>query len=278
MSRTWHRSKESSALPRVWSWIHIGLGWGWRLGLGVGGRKLVGWVVGFGVLVAVQAPLISQGQRIHLQKMALQKSPWAWQTRGLEARQAVKWVPWRHQHGDLDGHDFWCACLPFAPLDMVSKPKSSAPPAEPKWAWQWLGPRARRHIGHDYSCSRRLKGPTCCPEHLSSPSPLSATGEHATLGCSHFFWCSYFLGARDCLWGLCRPAVDDLPGPALLSGSLAKWKGTASPQVCSSLARMLPCWHRPFATWARGHPATYSLRHTSCGGRSHPMVKAWPLH
>nr|XP_005902801.1 PREDICTED: double homeobox protein 4 [Bos mutus] len=65
---------------------------------------------------------------------------------------------------------------------MVSKPKSSAPPAEPKWAQKWLGPKARWHIGHDYSCSRGLKGPICCPEHLSSPSPLSAIEEHASLG------------------------------------------------------------------------------------------------
>nr|XP_042096783.1 basic proline-rich protein-like [Ovis aries]XP_042096784.1 basic proline-rich protein-like [Ovis aries]XP_042096785.1 basic proline-rich protein-like [Ovis aries] len=90
---------------------------------------------------------------------------------------------------------------------MVSKPKSSAPPAEPE--------RARRRSSHDSSCSRGPKDPTRGPEHLSSPPPLPATGEHATLGgpsCS--VWGPRLLGARDCPWGLCGPALDDLHGPA----------------------------------------------------------------
>ncbi|XP_061266653.1 double homeobox protein 4-like protein 4, partial [Bos javanicus] len=45
--------------------------------------------------------------------------------------------------------------------DMVSKPKSSAPPAEPKRARQRPGPGARRRTSHDDdSCSRGPKGPT----------------------------------------------------------------------------------------------------------------------
>src|SRR5574337_1813801 len=78
---------------------------------------------------------------------------------------------------------------------MVSKPKSSAPPAEPKRARQRPGPGARRRTSHDDdSCSRGPKGPTRCPEHLSSPSPLSATGEHATLGCSCSFGDGWWRG------------------------------------------------------------------------------------
>ena len=208
-------------------------------------------------LVAVQAPLISQGPGVRWQKMALQNSPWACQIRGRAARRGGEWVPRRRQHVDLDGHDFWCACLPFAPLDMVSKPKSSAPPAERKGAWQWPGPRTRRRISHDRSCSRGPKGPTrcpqhlsspwplsdtgehatlgcsrsCsrvpkgptrCPQHLSSPWPLSDTGEHATLGCSRSFGRPHILGARDCLLGLCGPAVDVLRDPAQPGGSPAK--------------------------------------------------------
>lgn len=63
-------------------------------------------MVGFVPLVAVQAPLISQGPGIRLQKMALQNSPGARQIRGQAARRGDKWVPRRRQHVDLDGHDF----------------------------------------------------------------------------------------------------------------------------------------------------------------------------
>ena len=153
-------------------------------------------------------------------------------------------------------------CL-FAPLGMVSKPKSSAPPAEPE--------RARRRSSHDSSCSRGPKGPTRCPEHLSSPSPLPATGEHATLGgggggrsCS--VRGPRLLGARDCLWGLCGPAVDDLHGPAQPGGSPAKWEATTSCPGSSSLGRALPCRHGPRAAWARGHPAAWTA------GGTHPAL------
>ena len=151
-------------------------------------------------------------------------------------------------------------CL-FAPLGMVSKPKSSAPPAEPE--------RARRRSSHDSSCSRGPKGPTRCPEHLSSPSPLPATGEHATLGGGGRS-CSVrgprLLGARDCLWGLCGPAVDDLHGPAQPGGSPAKWEATTSCPGSSSLGRALPCRHGPRAAWARGHPAAWTA------GGTHPAL------
>ena len=40
-----------------------------------------------------------------------------------------------------------------------------------------------------------MKGPTHCPQHLSSPLPFSATGEHATLGCSCSFGHAHLLGA-----------------------------------------------------------------------------------
>ena len=149
---------------------------------------------------------------------------------------------------------------------MVSKPKSSAPPADPKRAQQWLGPKARWCIGHDYSCSRGLKGPTCCPEHLASPLPLSAIEEYASLGCSCFFWGPHLLHPRDFLWCLCGSAFDDLPGRAHPSGALAKWEGTTFSLVCSSLAPVLPCWYCPLAMWARGHPAAWTA------GDTHPAM------
>ena len=52
-------------------------GLGLELGLGVRGQKLVGQVEGLRPLVAMRAPLISQGQGIHLQKTALQEPHWA---------------------------------------------------------------------------------------------------------------------------------------------------------------------------------------------------------
>ena len=52
-------------------------GLGLELGLGVRGQKSVGQVEGLRPLVAMRAPLISQGQGIHLQKTALQEPPWA---------------------------------------------------------------------------------------------------------------------------------------------------------------------------------------------------------
>ncbi|XP_055269275.1 double homeobox protein 4-like protein 4 [Moschus berezovskii] len=140
--------------------------------------------------------------------------------------------------------------------DMVSKPKSSSPPAERRGAWQRPGPRPRRRIGHNYSCSRGPKGPARCPEHLSSPSPLSSTGGHAALGCSRSFGRPHLLGARDCLWGLCGPALDDLHGPAQPGGSQAKWEACTSSRESSSLGRILPCCHGPMAAWVKGHPAT----------------------
>ncbi|XP_068823638.1 double homeobox protein 4C-like [Capricornis sumatraensis] len=129
---------------------------------------------------------------------------------------------------------------------MVSKPKSSALPAEPKRACQWPAPRARWRSSHDYSCSGGPKGLTRCPEHLYSPSPLSTTGEHATLGgrsCS--FWGPHILDARDCLWGLCGPAVDDLHGPAQPGGSPAKWEATTSSQVADPWAACSPAFTAP---------------------------------
>uniref|UniRef100_A0A8B9X1T7 Homeobox domain-containing protein n=1 Tax=Bos mutus grunniens TaxID=30521 RepID=A0A8B9X1T7_BOSMU len=98
------------------------------------------------------------------------------------------------------------------------------------------------------------------------PSPLSATGEHATLGCSCSFWGPHFLGARGCLWGLRGPAVDDLRGPAQPGGPPAKWEATASSPGSSSLGRVLPCRHGPRAAWARGHPAAWAA------GDTHPAV------
>ena len=53
------------------------LGLGLELGLGVRGQKLVGQVEGLRPLVAMRAPLISQGQGIHFQKTALQEPHWA---------------------------------------------------------------------------------------------------------------------------------------------------------------------------------------------------------
>ena len=53
------------------------LGLGLELGLGVRGQKSVSRVEGLRLLVAMRAPLISQGQGIHLQKTALQEPPWA---------------------------------------------------------------------------------------------------------------------------------------------------------------------------------------------------------
>ena len=150
---------------------------------------------------------------------------------------------------------------------MVLKLKSSEPTAETKRARQWLGPRAKQHSSHDYSCSRGPKGLTRCPEHLSSPLPLSATGEHATLGghsCS--FWGPHILGARDCLWGLCGPAVDDLRGPAQPSGSPAKWEAITSSPGNRSLGRVLPCCHGPRAAWARGQSAAWTA------GGTHPSL------
>ena len=127
----------------------------------------------------------------------------------------------------------------------------------------WLGPRARQCSSHDYSCSRGPKGPTRCLEHLSSPSPLPATGEHATLGgrsCS--FWGPHILCARDCLWGLCGPSVDDLHSPAQPSGSPAMREATTSCPGSSSLGCVLPCHLGPPEAWARGHPASWTARGT----------------
>ena len=131
----------------------------------------------------------------------------------------------------------------------------------------WLGPRARQCSSHDYSCSRGPKGPTRCLEHLSSPSPLPATGEHATLGgrsCS--FWGPHILGAWECLWGLCGPSVDDLHGPAQPGGSPAKWEAITSSPGNSSLGRVLPCCHGPRAAWARGQSAAWTA------GGTHPSL------
>ncbi|KAM7224894.1 hypothetical protein CapIbe_024032 [Capra ibex] len=66
--------------------------------------------------------------------------------------------------------------------DMVSKLKSSEPTAETKRARQWLGPRAKQHSSHDYSCSRGPKGPTRCSELLFPLLTLPARGEHSTIG------------------------------------------------------------------------------------------------
>ena len=65
---------------------------------------------------------------------------------------------------------------------MVSKLKSSEPTAETKRARQWLGPRAKQHSSQDYSCSRGLKGHTCCSELLSPLLTLPTRGEHSTIG------------------------------------------------------------------------------------------------
>ena len=67
------------------------------------------------------------------------------------------------------------------------KTKDLSTPSRAQGDWECLGPRPRWRISDDYSCSRELKGPSHCPEHLSSPSHLSTTGEHAILGCSHTF-------------------------------------------------------------------------------------------
>ena len=53
------------------------LGLGLELGLGVRGQKSVSRVEGLRLLVAMRAPLISQGQGIHFQKTALQEPHWA---------------------------------------------------------------------------------------------------------------------------------------------------------------------------------------------------------
>ncbi|KAG5202067.1 hypothetical protein JEQ12_003457 [Ovis aries] len=65
---------------------------------------------------------------------------------------------------------------------MVSKLKSLEPTAETKRARQWLGPRAKQHSSHDYSCSRGPKGPTRCSELLFPLLTLPARGEHSTIG------------------------------------------------------------------------------------------------
>ncbi|KAI4537174.1 hypothetical protein MG293_013377 [Ovis ammon polii] len=65
---------------------------------------------------------------------------------------------------------------------MVSKLKSLEPTAETKRARQWLGPRAKQHSSHDYSCSRGPKGPTRCSELLFPLLTLPTRGEHSTIG------------------------------------------------------------------------------------------------
>uniref|UniRef100_A0AC11EU18 Uncharacterized protein n=1 Tax=Ovis aries TaxID=9940 RepID=A0AC11EU18_SHEEP len=139
---------------------------------------------------------------------------------------------------------------------------SSAPQQSPR--------RARRRSSHDSSCSRGPKDPTRGPEHLSSPPP-PATGEHATLGgpsCS--VWGPRLLGARDCPWGLCGPALDDLHGPAQPGGSLAKWEATTSCPGSRSLGRELPT-ARPSGSLGKGPSCRlHSRRHTSRAGRGHP--------
>ena len=76
---------------------------------------------GFGPLLAVPAPLISQGQGIHLQKMALPKSPQGLTDQSpcshagfhIVASEAPAW---------LIGLSHVLMCLPtFAPLNMVLK-------------------------------------------------------------------------------------------------------------------------------------------------------------
>ncbi|CAI9159203.1 unnamed protein product, partial [Rangifer tarandus platyrhynchus] len=130
--------------------------------------------------------------------------------------------------------------------DMVSKPKSSAPPAERKGAWQCPGPRTRRRIGHDRSCSRGPKGPTRCPQHLSSPWPLSDTGEHATLGCSRSFGRPHLLGARDCLWGLCgQPLMFFVIQPSPMSLQPSE-KPPPRPQVAVPWAACSPADTAPW--------------------------------
>nr|XP_042087288.1 double homeobox protein 4C-like [Ovis aries] len=136
-----------------------------------------------------------------------------------------------------------CQRVPSA--GMVSKPKSSAPPAEPE--------RARRRSSHDSSCSRGPKDPTRGPEHLSSPPPLPATGEHATLGgpsCS--VWGPRLLGARDCPWGspsvqvalLAAPGIPGSPGP--FRGPLLSSQGPTQPSRVTQPPRGNPGCH--------GHP------------------------
>ena len=70
------------------------------------------------------------------------------------------------------------------------KTKGSAPPVEPKQAWQWPSPRARRCIGHDYSSPEDQRAPatvqsTSPPLHPSQPQesmpPLAAATPFSAL-------------------------------------------------------------------------------------------------
>lgn len=46
------------------------------------------------------------GPRFHLQKMALQKSPWGCRIRRWAVRRGLQRAPWMRQRVDVDGHDF----------------------------------------------------------------------------------------------------------------------------------------------------------------------------
>ncbi|KAM7224884.1 hypothetical protein CapIbe_024022, partial [Capra ibex] len=148
-------------------------------------------------------------------------------------------------------------CQRILSAGMVSKPKSSAPPAEPE--------RARRRSSHDSSCSRGPKGPTRCPEHLSSPSPLPATGEHATLGGGGRS-CSVrgprLLGARDCLWGspslqdalLAAPGIPGSPGPFPGSSPVVAGAHPAFPGSPSLLEEILAATATRDTPWSPPGP------------------------
>ncbi|XP_055269274.1 double homeobox protein 4C-like [Moschus berezovskii] len=107
------------------------------------------------------------------------------------------------------------------------------------------GPKAQEAHRHNYSCSSGPKGPARCPEHLSSPSPLSSTGGHAALGCSRSFGRPHLLGAGTAS-GVCvgQPLMIFMvqPSPVALrpSGKPAPPPERAVPWAASSRAVTAP--------------------------------------
>ena len=160
---------------------------------------------------------------------------------------------------------------------MVSKPKSLAPPAECYRGWQWPGPRPRRHISQEYSCSGEQRAPPTV--HSTSPSlrpsqphesmpPLAAATPLGT----PTFWVPRTASGICVGQQLMIFMVQPTPGDLQTNG-----KPPPPPQVAVPWAECSPAvtdlWHLGQGPSCR----LYSLRYISCSGRSQPMVMAWPL-